>query len=88
MARTELKLNRNNTESNGNQNRVEKCHGAANPPIEGHWKQVTTLFLRRWLQLRFDFDWTAMRPTFDFDSTAIRPRRTPLRELTALPQNP
>jgi len=29
---------------------------------------------RRWLQLRFEFDSTAIRPPFDSHSTAIRPR--------------
>jgi len=30
--------------------------------------------MRRWLQLRFDFDSNAIRPSFDSHSTAIRPR--------------
>jgi len=30
--------------------------------------------LRRWLQLRIDFDSTAIRPLFDFHSTTVRPR--------------
>jgi len=30
--------------------------------------------LRRWIQLRFDFDMTAIVPRYDSHSTAIRPR--------------
>ena len=35
------------------------------------WQSLVVV--KQWLQLRFDFDWTAVRLPFDCNSTALRP---------------
>jgi len=42
------------------------------PRYSGHKPEIIT-FIRRWLQLRFEFASTAVILTFDCNSTALRP---------------